>query len=199
MWPFRRKPVSTTKLLAQRSIGFSIPTILKRRMQRVPDRIGRYYVPQPVLTATEALMQRFGRENRECYVWWAGCFDAHGNAHIVTALWPDVGTEYGCVHLGTPELLALHGKLRLLDQLLLVELHTHPPGAGGQNDVDAAHPAATYRGFLSIVVPDFSFPRFNVAGSYVYEYLEENRWRQLTVQEVTERLIIEPHFVSVET
>ena len=46
------------------------------------------------------------------------------------------------------------------DQVLIAELHSHPPGAGGQNAVDAANGATTYPGFLTIVVPNFANPLF---------------------------------------
>src|SRR6266487_3714664 len=129
-----------------------------RRRRGIPDRINRYFVPLAVLRATDGVMRQLGRENRECYVWWGGYFTANGDAQIVTALWPDVDTDFGCVHLHTPQLVALHERLRALDQVLLVELHTHPPGAGGQNDVDAANAGATYRGFITVVVPAFASP-----------------------------------------
>ena len=105
-------------------------------------------------------MQRYGREHREYYVWWGGYFTADGDGQVVTALCPEVETTFGSIHLSNRQLAVLHTQLRDLDQVLLVELHTHPLGAGGQNEVDAAHPASTHTGFITIVVPNFAFPRF---------------------------------------
>lgn len=163
-----------------------------RRRRAVPDRIARYYIPLAVLEATDRVMRRFGREGRECYVWWGGYFTADGDAQVLTAIYPEIATTFGRVHLGLDELTLLHGELRALDQVLLVELHTHPPDAGGQNEVDAAHPAATYAGFISIVVPDFAEPRFHdLRQAYVYEYVVGGRWRQLDAQEIQSRFIVE--------
>lgn len=171
-----------------------------RRRRPVPDRIERYYVPLPVLEATDRVMRRFGREKRECYVWWGGYFTASGDAQILTAICPELRTDYGRVHMETTELVALHEQLRTLDQVLLAELHTHPPDCGGQNDVDAAHAAATYRGFITVVVPDFAFPLFHdLRTTYVYEYLAENDWRQLEAAEIGARFVVEESFVSVRT
>src|SRR5206468_3948680 len=103
-------------------------------------------------------MRRFGREQRECYAWWGGSFTLAGDAYVATAYCPDVRTDYGRIQLDARDFAALHADLRARDQVLIAELHTHPPGAGGQNEVDAAHPAATYAGFLTIVVPDFAYP-----------------------------------------
>lgn len=185
MWPFRKRQPAR-----------QLPD--RRRSRPIPDRIARYHVPKPVLDATGRVMRRFGHEERECYVWWGGSCDEHGHAQIVTAFCPEVPSTYGCVRLTTPQLLALQARLKSLDQVLLAELHTHPPGGGGQNEVDAAHPAATYRGFISIVVPDFASPTLNsLTGSYVYEYLGGNRWRDLPLREIEQRFVIEDAFQSV--
>lgn len=164
----------------------------QRRRTLVPDEIHRYYVPLAVMQATDRFIRRFGHEERECYVWWGGYFTGREDAQVVTALCPNVPTDYGHIRLGTQELSALHSELRALDQILLVELHSHPPGCSGQNEVDAAHPAVPYRGFISIVVPDFGLPCFHdLRESYVYEYIQANGWRQLTRFEVESRFIIE--------
>jgi hypothetical protein len=170
-----------------------------RRRTPVPHTIRRYYVPLPVLQRTDASMRKFAAEERECYIWWGGYFTGQGEAQVVTALCPDIKSDFGRVHLGLRDIAALHTRLRGLDQVLLVELHTHPPGAGGQNPVDAAHPAAPYRGFISIIVPDFALPRFSeLKAAFVYEYVESNRWRELAPEEIANRFVIEPPFLDVE-
>lgn len=185
-------------MIRKRSLHQPLPD--RRRSRPVPDAIVRYHIPRSVLDGTGRIMREYGAEERECYIWWGGFFDQHGHAQIVTALCPDVPTAYGCVHLTTRELLPLHEKLRALDQVLLIELHTHPPDCGGQNDVDAAHPAATYSGFISVVVPDFGLSDpVDLARSFVYEYLEANRWRQLSREEVQDRFLIEETFLSVQS
>ncbi len=144
-------------------------------------------------------MRRFGREGRECYVWWGGYYTADWDGQVVTALWPEIETDFGRIHLDNRELSVLHSRLRSLDQVLLAELHTHPPGGDGQNEIDAAHPAATYRGFISIVVPGFAFPRFyDLREAYVYEYLRQGTWRQLPREEIAERFVVEEAYVSVD-
>ncbi len=170
-----------------------------RRRRGVPDHIGRYYIPLAVLQATSAVMRRCGVERRECYVWWGGYF-AGEDAQVVTALWPDIPTEFGHVHLDIRELEAMHQRLRELDQVIVAELHTHPPGGGGQNEVDAAHPATTYSGFISIVVPDFAAPYFHdLRTTYVYEYQAHGAWRDVLPVEIADRFVIEEPFTVVRT
>jgi len=169
-----------------------------RRRRAIPDRILRHYVPLSVLEATDRVMRRYGEEQRECYVWWAGYFNSADEGQIVTAVYPETATEYGRIHLGEDQLRLMQDRLRALDQSVLVELHTHPPGAGGQNDVDAAHPAATYRGFVSIVVPDFAQPNLHdLRQTHVYEYLLDGEWQELTPEEVAVRFVIEESVVPV--
>ena len=171
----------------------------KRRQRAVPDVVSKYYIPLPVLEATNRAMRRFGVENRECYVWWGGYFNSHKEGQVLTALCPEISSDYGHIRLGSAELGALHSRLRSLDQVLLAELHTHPPGAGGQNEVDAAYPAVTYPGFISIVVPDFASPRFyDLRNAYVYEYIGTNQWHQLEIAEIENRFVIEESFLSVK-
>lgn len=170
----------------------------RRRRDPIPDQRGRYYIPLSVLESTNRVMRRFAQEKRECYVWWGGYFKHNGDGQILTALHPEIKTSYGRVHLRTTDLVALHSQLRDLDQILLIELHTHPPGAGGQNEVDAAHPAVPSKGFISIVVPDFAHPKFyDIRNTYVYEYIENNEWKQLSSNEIESRFVIEESFISV--
>ena len=162
-----------------------------RRQQPIPRPIRRIYLPRSVLKATEALMQRFGREERECYAWWGGYFTAAHEGQVLTAFVPDIPTDYGRIELGLPEIGRLHEELRARDQVLLVELHTHPPDAGGQNGIDAAHPAATYPGFISIIVPDFAIHGLELASAWVYEYQTRLRWTELSPREIANRFIVE--------
>lgn len=170
-----------------------------RRCRTVPDRIARYYVPLAVIEATNTIMRRCGTERRECYVWWGGYF-ACDEAQVVTALWPDIATEFGHVYLDTRQISTMHQRLRDLDQVILAELHTHPPGAGGQNEVDAAYPATTYRGFISIVVPDFAAPRLHdLRRTYIYEYQGDGAWRDVPPAEIADRFVVEESFTEVRT
>lgn len=192
----KRRTIDSLRYPATRP--YESPTGTRRR-RSIPDNVRRYFVPLSVMEATDRLMRKFGLEERECYVWWGGYFTSEGEGQVLTALCPDIPSSYGRIHLRTPELIALHNRLREIDQVLLAELHTHPPGAGGQNEVDASYPAATYPGFISIVVPDFAVPRFyDLRESYVYEYQGSGSWRELGRDEIVARFVIEETFFSVE-
>lgn len=170
----------------------------QRRRRGVPNKPERFQIPFAVIEATARLMRRFGAERRECYVWWGGYFDSLGTGQVLTAILPETPTEYGRIHLDRRELRVLQETLRGLDQVLLFELHTHPPGAGGQNEVDAAHPAAPYPGFITVVVPDFGDVNLaDLSECHVYEYVGEKRWRELGSQEIRSRFIVDRTDVPV--
>lgn len=163
-----------------------------RRRRPVPDRVGHVYVPLGVLEATSWVMRRFGHEHRECYAWWGGSFTPAGDAQVATAYCPEIQTDYGRIHLDVNDFAALHAQLRARDQVLIAELHTHPPGAGGQNEVDAAHPAATYPGFLSIVVPEFAYPHLHdLRRCYVYAYTGNGSWTELSEEQIERKFTVE--------
>jgi len=174
-------------------------TIAGCRRIPVPERITTVHVPLAVLEATSRIMREFGRERRECYVWWGGSFAPPNGARVATAYCPKIATSFGRIELDTAAYARLHRELRDRDQVLIAELHSHPPGAGGQNPVDAANGATTYRGFLTIVVPNFANPRFHdLRRAHVYEYEEAGRWRALTSDDIQRKFIIHDTFVLVK-
>lgn len=166
----------------------------RRRSRPRPAAVHRFCIPSAVLQATGEVMQSHGRCRRECYVWWGGYHTRDGEAQVLTAYYPKVAAGPATVHLTTSDLLQLHQQLRDHDQTLIAELHTHP-GRGGQNSTDAANPAAVYAGFLSIVVPDYSFPTLDLVQSHVYEYLSGGAWREWASTEKSGRLVVEPSCV----
>lgn len=168
-----------------------------KRRSPIPGPLESFFIPVDVLEQTQQLMRSFGEEERECYVWWGG-YCSHGNGQVLSALYPDVATTHGSVRLDNSVLRRMQRELFDLDQLLLIELHSHPPGAGGQNEVDAAHPAAPYQGFITMVVPDFGFvDMHDLSNIHIYEYIKDNMWRTLESREIKQRFVIDPSIVAV--
>lgn len=170
-----------------------------RRRCAIPEVIRHVFVPLAVLNATSDVMRLLGEQRRECYVWWGGFFTGDGLAQVSTVYFPAVQTHFGRVAFGMADFHRLHAELRRRDQILLAELHTHPPGAGGQNEVDAAHAAAPYPGFITIVVPDFASPNFyDLRDCYVYRYVANNQWEELGPADIQAMFIVDDTFVTVE-
>jgi hypothetical protein len=175
------------------------PSESAARRKVIPQKaIKRYYLPLNVLEETSKVFKKFADRNAESYAWWAGYISGEGRAQICTAIYPGVETSYGRVYLDREFLGEMHKKLIELDQILLVELHTHPPGAGGQNPTDAANAAVFRPGFITVVVPNFGGPIFyDPRESYVYSYEGEGEWRQLGVEEIQQMFFIEETVVEV--
>jgi hypothetical protein len=170
------------------------------RRKRIPtEPPGRYYVPLSVIEATDQIFQKFGSRYAEGYAWWTGYINNAFEAQICTVFYPCVDTQYGCVYLDRNLLSAMHKKLIELDQILLVELHTHPPGAGGQNAVDAANAACYYKGFKTVVVPDFGLPKFyDLRKCHVYTYKGNGSWHEMNEKEISQEFKIDETCVEVK-
>jgi hypothetical protein len=152
----------------------------------------KYYLPFSVLKSTNDVFKIYGNRRAEAYAWWAGYIVNGDMAQICTVLYPNIKTRYGHIHLDRQVLGFMHRRLIDLDQILLVELHTHPPGAGGQNDVDAANSTLFYKGFKAVVVPDFGLPKFyDLRRCYVYSYIGNSHWYEMDVNEISHCFVID--------
>jgi len=169
------------------------------RRKHIPKMMPRrYFLPFSILKATNDVFNIFGERRVEGYAWWTGYIVNNDTAQICTALYPNMETQYGHVHLDRQALSVMHRKLIELDQILLVELHTHPPGAGGQNAVDAANAALYYNGFKTIVVPDFGLPQFyDLRCCHVYSYINNGRWHEMDSNEISSCFVIDETCIEV--
>ena len=154
-------------------------------------------MPLAVLKETDTVMRRFGRENRECYVWWGGYY-AGGDGQVVTAIWPEVQTEYGRIHLANQQLGILGGQLRRLDQILLLNsILIHPelaartrwmPQTQLQPIQDLSHRCSRFR----------STNLWDLRNTYVYEYIENNQWRDLSQEDIEWKFVVEPQGIGLK-
>jgi hypothetical protein len=174
---------------------------LTGRRKRIPSSpIQSYFIPLSLMEGTDKIFRKWASRTAEGYAWWTGHLNSKAEAQICSVLYPEVKTYYGRIHLDRRMMSAMHRKLIELDQILLAELHTHPPGAGGQNEVDADNAAIFYPGFITIVVPNFAKPRFyDLRNSFIYEYQHSGLWRKLEKSEISKRFVIEESLVEVKT
>lgn len=175
---------------------------LERRKKVIYQPIHKYYIPLKIIQATDVYMRNHRRFNAECFVFWGGYLINANEAQIVTLYYPKSISSYGRVYLSTKDITLLNQALRERDQLLLVELHTHPPGASlgteGQNSVDASNALCYHQGFISIIVPNFGYPYFyDLRNYHIFEYKSKCEWKQLNFQEIEERFIIEDSVIEV--
>lgn len=164
----------------------------RRRARPHPGRFSRFFVPRSVIDASDEIFREHRDEERECFLIWGGYPDGLGGATIASVIHPAVRSHYGRVALDRRTVHRVMECLRQRDQVLVAELHTHPPGAGGQNESDAGHTMSCHDGSIAVVVPDFGGPRFaDLVGSFVYEYRTPQGWEGLGHAEVAERFLID--------
>lgn len=192
------KNMSTKK---QDIYPFSAPYFKKgteRRQCVITQSIYRYFISLHVMKTTNDYMQKHRRLKTECFVFWGGYLINNDTAQIVSIYYPKIITTYGRIYLSNKDVTLLNRSLLKHDHLLLVELHTHPPNARGQNSVDASNALCYHQGFISIVVPDFGYPIFyDLRKCYIYEYKNKGLWKQLSFKEIEERFIIEDSVIEV--
>lgn len=181
----------------------SIPYVSPKGERRkfIPDKsIKKYYLPFSVLKSTNDVFKTYAKRKAEAYAWWAGYIFNGDTAQICTVLYPNIKTSHGHIHLDRNILGSMHRRLIDLDQILLIELHTHPPGAGGQNDVDAANSTLFYKGYKAIVVPDFGLPNFyDLRRCHIYSYVGNSRWHKMEIHEIANSFIFDETCSEVQS
>jgi len=170
----------------------------ERRKHVITQSIYRYYIPLNIMKATDSYMSSHRKHETECFLFWGGYLLGRSEAQIVTLYYPKVITNYGRVYLSNKDITLLNQSLREHDQLLLIELHTHPYGTGGQNTVDASNALSYHNGFITIVVPDFGYPHFyDLRKCYIYEYQNKGLWQELEPDQIEDRFIIEDSIIEI--
>jgi len=175
---------------------------LQRRKKIIRQPIDKYYIPLKIMQLTDLYMSKHRKISTECFIFWGGYLINAHEAQIVSVYYPKAINSYGRVYLSTKDITLLNQALRKRDQLLLIELHTHPPGAtigiDGQNKVDASNGLCCHKGFISIIVPDFGAPHFyDFRNHYVFEYENDCEWKQLSYKEIEKRFIIEDSVIEI--
>jgi hypothetical protein len=144
------------------------------------EAIRSFKVPQHVVRTTEQELSHAGQQGYELFVLWSGVAD--GNVfHVRTCHVPQqtgYQLESGvCVRVDGDELHRLNRQLFDQNEILAIQLHTHPTQAY-HSDTDDTFPIVTLLGGLSIVVPNFCRAGLATGGTAVYR-LEHRGWIQL--------------------
>jgi hypothetical protein len=124
----------------------------------VLERVRRYIVPRAVVGATNRHLRQAGILRAECFVLWSGIQEGEmfyvRSEHLPrqTAYRLDSGL---CVRVEGEELHRLNVWLFEHNELLAVQVHSHPTDAY-HSETDDTYPIVTIRGGLSLVVPNFA-------------------------------------------
>lgn len=144
------------------------------------ERIECFRASAQVIDDTETTIVRAGRDGFEVFVLWSGVVE-DAVFRVVTAHVPRQ-TSYQldeglCVRIGGDELHRLNVRLFETEEILGVQVHSHPKEAY-HSDTDDMYPVVTLIGGLSIVVPRFG--REGLIGPNTAMYrLEKDGWTEL--------------------
>lgn len=152
----------------------------------------RFVVPFGVLKVSWELLAEVGAKGFECAVLWIGYREGSDVVRVETAYRPhqravrfEDGVSVEVTADGLSDLIST-----LADgQFVPVRLHTHP-GEAYHSDVDDLNMIISHPGAISIVVPCFAQVDRDLRLCSVNE-LENEIWRELEVDEVTRRFVIE--------
>ena len=122
-----------------------------------------------------------GQEGYELFVLWSGRIDS--NVFTVDTVHVPRQTSYKlesglCVRVDGEELHNLNRWLYKSQQILGVQVHSHPTEAF-HSSTDDAYPIATLEGSLSVVLPYFGRDGWESIGIATYR-LGSGNWRELT-------------------
>ncbi len=134
-------------------------------------------VPAESVAATEAAIRSAGSDEHELFVLWTGVVDGEVfdvRMHHV----PDqvsYRTKTGCgVRVGAPALHKLNVWLFEHEEVLGIQIHSHP-GEAYHSSTDDAFPIVTTEGGISIVVADFGADGISAATTAMYR-LVKGEW-----------------------
>ena len=143
--------------------------------------VKRFRIQASAICETVEVIRTAGQDGYELFVIWSGQRDNDiftvAKVHI-----PDQ-TSYKtysglCVRIDGPELHRLNVWLYEAQQVIGVQVHSHPVCAY-HSSTDDTYPIATLEGSLSIVLPFFGRDGWESSGIAAYR-LEGGVWRKLT-------------------
>lgn len=144
------------------------------------QRVRKFRVEGHALRETEKAIRSAGREGYESFILWSGT--THGNTFTVAEVHFPKQTSYIfksglCVHIDGPELHRLNVWLFEAQQIIGVQVHSHP-GDAFHSETDDTYPIATIEGSLSIVLPFFARDGWKSSGIAAYR-LKKNKWVEI--------------------
>lgn len=158
-----------------------------------------FYISPLVLKATEKVLKRWGKRSLESLVLWGGRRTQNGDYCVVTCYFPRQHRFSAYVEVEEWAMREVLSQLYLRKQMLVAQVHTHPPGITHPSGIDRSRVPIHRDGFIHIIVPNYGLmPLENLLHCSVYEYAIGGRWRPLSASEIKERFIIDDHEVEVK-
>jgi hypothetical protein len=142
--------------------------------------VTQFMASASIVRDTERALRNAGEDGYELFVLWTGRIDATAFLvdHIYVPTQQSLKLDDGlCVRVGADELHRLNVWLYTENQVLGVQIHSHPRRAY-HSDTDDTYPIVTTLGGVSIVVPNFCGGGMTDPGTAVYRLTGEG-WLKL--------------------
>jgi hypothetical protein len=143
--------------------------------------VRRFRIEARAIRETEEAIRAAGQDGYELFVVWSGTRDVDtftvDKVHVPEQTSYKLGTGL-CVRIDGSELHRLNVWLHEAQQVIGVQVHSHPEDAY-HSYTDDTYPIATLEGSLSIVLPFFGRDGWRSSDIAVYR-LDRGRWLKLT-------------------
>lgn len=158
-----------------------------------------FYISPPVLKVTEKILKTWGERSLESLVLWGGRRTQDDDYCVVTCYCPRQHRFSVYVEVEAWAMHEVLSQLYLRKQMLVAQVHSHPPGITHPSGIDRSRVPIHRDGFIHIIVSNYGLmPLKNLLHCSVYEYAIGGRWRPLSAGEIKERFIIDDHAVDVK-
>jgi len=158
-----------------------------RRGIPYPGSGGKLYIPDQIWNQSLSSLSYYRQYNSEGLVYWGGVVGADGSI-LVTALFNVNHVPQGWrVKPESITVKQLLKHLRVRDEKLVAQVHSHP-GTAFHSAGDDKLAISFHPGLISIVVPNFAAGVTSVQECAVYEY--DEGFSQLSKSEVGNRIVI---------
>lgn len=141
---------------------------------------------------TIAHIRSCGVHRAEGYVVWSG-IQNDGLIHVKSVLIPNNGglESFAHVQFSDESIEEVADRVISKGEKLVAQVHSHPFEAF-HSEIDNEYPIVHRKGLLSIVIPYFGRYGFEEFQRYkVYEYLRNNKWKELGKRAMGRRFHIE--------
>jgi len=157
-----------------------------------------FYISHLVVEATEGYLRAWGEHSLESLVLWSGRKTVEGDYCVITCYIPKQQRSSAFVEVEEESMREILSQLYVRKQVLVGQVHTHPPGIIHPSAVDRIRAPIHREGFVHIIVPNYcTQPLENLLQCSVYEYMGAYQWRPLGVDEIKERFIIDNSQVEI--
>lgn len=167
----------------------------KRRSVSYPGYGGPIYLPKFIWDETLRSLSQYRTANSECLVYWGGVIGAGKDVVITSLLRPNHSFQGWRVQLDSTEMKNLLRTLRIRDEKLMAQIHSHPGGAF-HSPGDDEMATSFHNGFISIVVPNFAKNITLLSECAVFEYCEKN-FVKLTSEQISRRFVVYDQIVDL--